>query len=548
MSQELKQGSLLDHGKYKVERVLGQGGFGITYLVTDIGLDKKRAIKEFFPKDFCQRDDTTSHISLGTNNTADFVDRLKKKFIKEARNIANLDQHNGIIRIHTVFEENNTAYYVMDYIEGESLSSLVKRFGPLTVDKAINYVKQIGESLGYVHFHNINHLDIKPANIMIRKKDDKAILIDFGLAKQYDAEGQQTSTTPTGISHGFAPLEQYKSGGVSSFSPQTDIYSLAATLYYLVSGTVPPHATDIINEGMTFPIGFPNVLKSPILKAMSTRKLERPATVNHFLKSLNGLKEDETEVINISVEREKKPIQTQQPGHPVNINSEKKQDKVLQDNSQRIRTRENRYNDPLYIPKESKTPNKVQSTKFPKIFTRSILFLCLIIGIITFIILLNDDKIKYEVFEEYIHTAKLVDGKKAKGQINIPSYVKLKHSEYKVVEIADGAFSYNKELISVTLPPTVTKIGDDAFTFCSKLSSVYIPNSVVSIGSSAFSFCNIEIITIPSSVTFIGDNAFYACDRLRTVYMPSMFETRKYSIFGGQSHKINFIWTDKEIN
>ena len=288
MPQGLKIGSLLDHGKYRVENVLGQGGFGITYLVTDLGLDKKRAVKEFFPKDYCERNDTTSHVSLGTSNTAEFVERLKAKFIKEARNIANLDQHHGIIRIHTVFEENNTAYYVMDYIDGESLSAMVRRSGPIPVDKAIKYIRGVGEALEYVHSHNINHLDIKPANIMIRKKDEKPILIDFGLAKQYDSDGLQTSTTPTGISHGFAPIEQYRDGGIKEFSPQTDVYSLAATLYYLICGQIPPHATDLIENELTFPATFPNTLRIPIRQAMSTKRLNRPETVKKFIESLES--------------------------------------------------------------------------------------------------------------------------------------------------------------------------------------------------------------------------------------------------------------------
>ena len=289
MKQELNIGTLLDHGKYRVERILGQGGFGITYLVTDLGLDKLRTIKEFFPKDFCQRDETTSHISLGTFHTAALVERLKTKFIKEARNIANLDQHHGIVKIQTVCEENNTAYYVMDYIEGESLSSMVKRQGPISVDRAVRYIKQVGEALAYVHSHNINHLDVKPANIMVRRKDDKPILIDFGLAKQYDSEGHQTSTTPTGISHGFAPFEQYRDGGVMEFSPQTDIYSLAATLYYLISGKIPPNASELIESGLSFSDVFPPELQKVIRKAMSTRRQDRHETVKDFINALDSL-------------------------------------------------------------------------------------------------------------------------------------------------------------------------------------------------------------------------------------------------------------------
>ena len=295
--QGLKIGALLDHGKYRVEKILGQGGFGITYLVTDLGLDKPRAIKEFFPKDYCDRDESTSQVSLGTSNTADFVERLKAKFIKEARNIACLDQHQGIIRIHTVFEENNTAYYVMDYIDGESLSAMVKRSGSIPAERALKYIKEVGEALAYVHSHNINHLDIKPANIMVRKRDDKAILIDFGLAKQYDSEGYQTSTTPTGISHGFAPFEQYRDGGVKEFSPQTDVYSLAATLYYLISGETPPHATDLIENEIIFSPAFPFSLQAPIRYAMATKRQNRPETVKIFLDSLTP-KDEKTVIAN----------------------------------------------------------------------------------------------------------------------------------------------------------------------------------------------------------------------------------------------------------
>ena len=297
MAIGLKKGSLLDHGKYRIERILGQGGFGITYLATDLGLDKLRAIKEFFPKDYCDRNETTSHITLGTSNTAEFVEKLKKKFIKEARNIANLDQHQGIITIHAVFEENNTAYYVMDYIEGENLSEIVKKNGPLPVDKAVKYITEVGNALEYVHKHHINHLDIKPANIMIRCSDDSPILIDFGLSKQYDSEGLQTTTTPTGISHGYAPIEQYNDGGVKEFCPQTDVYSLAATLYYFVSGKIPPHATSLTQNDLTFPEGFPYFLKFPISKAMSTKRGHRHEKVKDFIASLKS--EDEATVIEV---------------------------------------------------------------------------------------------------------------------------------------------------------------------------------------------------------------------------------------------------------
>lgn len=292
--QALSSGTLLQHETYRIEKVLGQGGFGITYLATDLNLQRKVAIKEFFPKDFCDRDETTSHVTLGTQNTADFVNRLKVKFLKEARNIARFD-HPNIIRIYTAFEENNTAYYVMDFIEGESLSAMVKRSGPLPEAKALKYIEQVGKALEYVHTHRMNHLDVKPANIMMRKKDDEPILIDFGLSKQYDSDGNQTSTTPVGISHGYAPMEQYNDGGVKEFSPQTDLYSLAATLYYILSGIVPPQATRLADEELTFPSSIPSKFIEPISKAMSSGRKKRHESVSEFIKEINEAVQHEFE-------------------------------------------------------------------------------------------------------------------------------------------------------------------------------------------------------------------------------------------------------------
>lgn len=291
--QHLQPNTTLQGGKYKIERVLGQGGFGITYLATDVALDRKVAIKEFFPKDYCDRNGSTSHITIGMESAAEFVQKLKAKFLKEVRNIAKLD-HPGIIRIHAAFEENNTAYYVMDYIEGENLAEMVQRNGSLPEQRAVSYIEKVGEALQYIHARHINHLDIKPANIMVRREDDRPILIDFGLSKQYDTEGQQTSTTPTGISHGYAPMEQYNDGGVKEFSPQTDIYSLAATLYFLLSGVTPPQATKLVDEELTFPQSIPANLIAAISKGMATARKQRYDAVDKFLAEITTSEEEDT--------------------------------------------------------------------------------------------------------------------------------------------------------------------------------------------------------------------------------------------------------------
>ena len=293
---QLKEGSELQNGKYRIIRVLGQGGFGITYLAENIYFEKMVAIKEFFPKDFCGRDNT-SHLTLGTQNNAETVEKLKARFLKEARNIAKLD-HPGIIKIHDIFEENNTAYYVMDYIEGENLNQMVKRDGSMSEEKAVGYITTVGEALEYIHSRQMTHFDVKPANIMVRRADNMPILIDFGLSKQYDAQGDATSTLMQGVSHGYSPIELYNAGAITSFSPQTDVYSLAATLYYLISNTIPPHATVLIEENITFPIGFPMNLQKALSKAMSSARKNRYESVSIFVSEIKTMeKSEDTQII-----------------------------------------------------------------------------------------------------------------------------------------------------------------------------------------------------------------------------------------------------------
>lgn len=280
--QHLPNNTLLQGGKYKIERVLGQGGFGVTYLATQELLDRKVCIKEFFFKDSCSRN-AVGEVSLGTIGNRDLIERFLNKFIKEARTISQLD-HSNIIRILDIFKENGTAYYVMEYIEGNSLEDIVKRRGALPEKEAVDYIRQIAKALDYVHQHNINHLDVKPANIMVRQSDNKAILIDFGISKQYDELGEQTSTTPVGISYGYAPLEQYRPGGVKEFSPQADIYSLGATLFKLLTGEIPPQAMEILNDGLPNSIEqFSPQVKDAIKQAMQVRKQDRPSSIGSFI-------------------------------------------------------------------------------------------------------------------------------------------------------------------------------------------------------------------------------------------------------------------------
>lgn len=285
---QLKQGTFLQGGKYKIEKVLGQGGFGITYLATQDILERKVAIKEFFFKEFCEREEWTNTITLGTQANKTTVEKFLKKFIKEAQTISAL-HHPNIVQIHDIFRENNTAYYVMEYIDGNSLGDIVKTQGALPETKAVEIIKKVAVALDYIHTKNINHLDVKPNNIMVRHNDGEVILIDFGVAKQYDEKTKEgTTTTPVGISHGYSPSEQYKRNGVSSFSPESDIYSLGATLYKMVTGITPPEAIEVAQEGLPeMPSHISEACKSVIRKSMMLNKADRPHNIAQFLDILN---------------------------------------------------------------------------------------------------------------------------------------------------------------------------------------------------------------------------------------------------------------------
>lgn len=282
----LKTNAVLQNGKYRIEGVLGQGGFGITYLATQVALNRKVTIKEFFMKELCNRDEQTSQVSVPSMGSVDTVARFRAKFVKEAQTIAALNNPH-IIHIHDIFEENGTAYYVMDYLSGGSLSDLVQRNGVLPEATALGYIRQVADALSYIHARNINHLDIKPSNVLI-DGNGNVVVIDFGLSKRYDETGSQTSTTPVGISHGFAPLEQYQPGGVSTFSPATDIYSLGATLYKLLSGQTPPNATALLDADLDLShLSASPTTKAAIVAAMQPKRKGRPQTIEAFIAMLD---------------------------------------------------------------------------------------------------------------------------------------------------------------------------------------------------------------------------------------------------------------------
>ena len=280
----LQQGALLQGGKYRIEKFLGQGGFGITYLGWHVSLNSRVAVKEFFMKDYCDRNPGKHQVTMGTSGSRELVLRFREKFIKEARHIYALS-HPHIVRVIDVFEENGTAYYVMDYLGGGTLQDAAQAHGAFSVSVASDYIRQVATALDYIHGRNLLHLDVKPSNIMLNDSGE-AVLVDFGVSKRYDESGHQTSSTPLGVSEGYAPIEQYESGGMDQFSPSTDIYSLGATFYYLLTDSRPPKASVLLSESLSFPDGIPEGIRACIVRSMAPGRKDRPQSVGEFLRLL----------------------------------------------------------------------------------------------------------------------------------------------------------------------------------------------------------------------------------------------------------------------
>lgn len=287
----LKPNTLLQGGKYKIVRFISSGGFGCTYEGLHVLLKKRVAIKEFFVKDFCNRDETTSAVTIGITSKTALVHKLKKKFLEEAQFVSTL-KHNHIVNVYDVFEENGTAYYVMDYIDGPSLNDIVNKNGAISEEKAVNYILQVAEALKYVHSLNRLHLDVKPGNIIV-DKEGYATLIDFGTSKQYDEEAGENTSTLMGKTPGFAPLEQM-GNDVVKFYPSTDIYSLGATLYRLLTAITPPSATLLASgeELQPLPTSISANVQRTVYKSMQTNKTKRPQSIDEFVELLTTPTED----------------------------------------------------------------------------------------------------------------------------------------------------------------------------------------------------------------------------------------------------------------
>lgn len=291
-STQLQPGTVIHgtHNDYRIERVLGQGSFGITY-VANVRLNGRLgaiesaamvAIKEFFLRDVSSRNGLRVFSVSDSTLCSDY----RRDFLREAQNLSRLD-NDHIVKVLETIEENDTVYYVMEYLSGGNLDQHILSHGKLSCREALDIAIQIGEALKCMHAQHMLHLDLKPLNVM-RGEDGHIVLIDFGLSKCFGADGQPESSTRIGQgTTGYAPIEQHSFKKADGFMPTLDIYALGATLFKMLTGSVPPETSVVLNEGLPVDelssAGVPPAVIALVERAMQPLRRMRHQTVGEFV-------------------------------------------------------------------------------------------------------------------------------------------------------------------------------------------------------------------------------------------------------------------------
>lgn len=279
LPHHIPPGTLL-MGRYLVGRVLGEGGFGITYIGCDLRLELKVAIKEYFPTNWVARH---SDVSLAVSNyagAASSYEKGKSRFLYEARTMAKMDKQPEIVSVRDFFELNNTAYIVMEYVDGTTFKELVaQRGGRIPAGELLHLIEPLFSALSAVHAAGLIHRDISPDNLMLERGSVR--LLDFGCARE-STQGDETMTIT--LKHGYAPIEQYQHRGQG---PWTDVYGLSATIYYCLTGKTPPQALDrLMDDEIIMPrrlgVDLTEKQEKALLRGMGIKQHQRFRSVEEL--------------------------------------------------------------------------------------------------------------------------------------------------------------------------------------------------------------------------------------------------------------------------
>ncbi|MCD7804660.1 MAG: serine/threonine protein kinase [Oscillospiraceae bacterium] len=277
--------------RYLIGRVLGEGGFGITYVGRDTRLGLKIAVKEYYPVGNAARNNQESVTVTSSSRTTGTYEKGKSKFLQEAMTMGKLEKEPQIVGVKDFFQENNTAYIVMEYIEGTTLKELTaQRGGRIPADELFEMIKPMFGAIQHMHDLGLIHRDISPDNLMLENGDIK--LLDFGCAKDVTDSSQVNQQTQTLIlKHGYSPFEQYQMS--SNQGPWTDVYAFGASIYYCLTGNPPPRSTDrIMGDNIVPPhklgIKITERQEDALMKALAVRPVDRFSSMNQFQGALYG--------------------------------------------------------------------------------------------------------------------------------------------------------------------------------------------------------------------------------------------------------------------
>lgn len=491
-------------GRYIIEKVLGQGGFGITYKATDHKTSEYVAIKEYFPDGLAYREG--SELFPYSGERKEYYDYGMENFLLEAKTLAEFIGNPNIVRVQSYFEENNTAYFVMDYVEGICLSDYIKeKGGRISFEEAKNILVPIIDALDAVHEKGIIHRDVTPDNIFIRE-GGKPVLIDFGAARY--SLGDKSKSLDVILKHGFAPVEQYTRR--SRQGPYTDIYTLGATFYYCLLGVRPPDSIErIVNDELVSLSSagavLPKGCEAAILKAMSVRAPDRYQTMGEFKKELEfasraGIDKSKN-LIEFTPPENKAPVTRNDPPKAAAEKPSSRKGLVIILSSVAavliifvsvfifLNNRKDDIIPTQGAPDESPVSDHSKSSSSEKSEP---------VATYTFkdntLTILSDDfySSDWKTFSE-----------KTKRDVKT---VVIKNG---VTIIKESTFSEYDNLSEITISGSVKSIGDKSFSWCTNLKNVTVPDSVNSIGYGSFRGCKkLDNITIPDSVISIGKDAF----------------------------------------
>ena len=545
--------SLLN-GKYVIQRVLGRGGFGVTYLALDKTLNLRVAVKECLPRNAAWRD--LSGVSVQWGVPAPQQEITLENFVREARKMAQIDRIPGVVRVREYFFENNSAYIAMDYVEGETLAERLKRTGPMGADECFRLLSPVMDALGQAHRRGLVHRDISPNNIMISHAEvggERAWLLDLGAAKDLGtrlfAPNVSAATQIVGTP-GYAPLEQYAPDG--KIGPWTDVYAMSAMFLRCMTGQAPPPSTsralqDSVPELLRT---APGAIGTALLKGLARNPEDRYQSMGELRDALEKALPKPKRAFpikalifaavllvaaSVSLFVALSHSDSVKESNDETENSANSADAASNGAIGTVASGECGGNASWTLDADGlltifgtwKMADYDDGTApwtdyLDSIFSVKILQGISSIGRKSFWYCENLQSVEIPDSITTIEFCAFLGCRNLNG-VAIPD---------SVTTIGNSVFYGCENLADVTLPKKLTEIGAQTFCDCKSLKNVAIPNSVTTIGSEAFLGCvNLESVSIPDSVTKIGGSAFSGCSALSNIKIPKSVKIIEYAVF-----------------